>query len=221
METTKLYKLILADDHILLRDALENLINNFEEFEVIAKAADGNEVIELLEYGWQPDILLMDLNMPVMNGYETAKLLATQYPNLKIAILTMHNTEILLIRLLHAGVCGFLKKDIHPEELQIALLAIAAGEYYYSGHNTETIVSLFKKKDYNQAGFEKLILTDQEIEFLKLCTTDMTYIQIAEAMQLKPKFIDNLRQALFIKMDVVSRVGLAIYTVKNGLIRIY
>ena len=77
-ETTKPYKIILADDHILLRDALANLINNFEEFEVIAKAANGSEVIKLLKNGLQPDILLMDLNMPIIDGYETAKLLRSE-----------------------------------------------------------------------------------------------------------------------------------------------
>jgi len=212
------YKIILADDHILLRDALANLVANFEEFEVIAKAADGSEVMQLLQKGWLPDILLMDLNMPVMDGYETAKLVAAQQPHIKIAILTMYNTEMLLIRLLHAGVSGYLKKDIHPGELHNALLAIASGEYYYSGHNTLSIVSLLKKQENGMAIYEKLVLTDQEIQFLKLSSTDITYVEIASAMQLKPKFIDNLRQSLFLKLGVNSRVGLAIYAVKNGLV---
>ena len=218
MKTTTPYKIILADDHILLRDALTNLINNFEEFEVIARAANGREVIRLLEDGRQPDILLMDLNMPTMDGYEAAKLLAKQQPYLKIVILTMYDTEMLLIRLLHAGVCGFLKKDVHPQDLRHALLAIAAGEYYYSNHTNVKIVSLLRKEESGQANFEKLLLTDNEIQFLKLCATDMTYVEIAGAMELKPKFIDNLRQSLFSKLDVNSRVGLVIYAVKNGLI---
>ena len=218
METIKLYKIILADDHILLRDALANLINNFEEFEVIAKAADGSEVIELIKEGQQADILLMDLNMPKMDGYAVAKLLAKQQPHLKIAILTMYNTEMLLIRLLQAGVYGFLKKDIHPQELHDALLRIATGDYYYSNHNTAKIVSLLRKQENGQTTFEKLLLTDQEIEFLKLCATDMTYVEIAGTMQLKPRFIDHCRQTLFLKLQVNSRVGLVIYAVRNGLI---
>lgn len=218
MKTTKPYKIILADDHVLLRDALANLINDFEEFEVIGKAVDGSKVIELLQEGRCPDILLMDLNMPIMDGYETAKFLSKQQLDLKIAILTMYNTEMLLIRLLHAGVCGFLKKDIHPQELHDALLAIAAGEYYYSGHNTVKLVSLLKKQEYNRPTFEKSLMAEHEIEFLKLCATNMTYSEIAEAMQLKPKFIDHFRQSLFLKLDIKSRVGLVIYAVKNGLI---
>jgi two-component system, NarL family, invasion response regulator UvrY len=218
IKATKPYKIILADDHILLRDALANLINNFEEFEVIAKVANGSRVVELLQNGWEPDLLLMDLNMPVLDGYETAKLLAKQQPHLKIAILTMYNTEMLMIRLLHAGVYGFLKKDIHPHELHDALLAIAAGAYYYSGHNTGMIVSLLKTPDNSQTSLDKSILTENEIKFLKFCATDMTYVEIAEAMQLKPKYIDSIRQTLFIKLDAGSRVSLVIYAVKNGLI---
>ncbi len=218
METIKLYKIILADDHILLRDALANLIDNLGEFEVVAKAANGGEVIELIQKGQQADILLMDLNMPKMDGYETAKLLAKQQPHLKIAILTMYNTEILLIRLLQAGVYGFLKKDIHPHELHDALLRIAAGDYYYSNHITAKIVSLLRKQEKGQATFEKLFLTDYEIEFLKLCATDMTYLEIAGILKQKPKYIDNFRQALFLKLKVNSRVGLAIFAIKNGMI---
>src|SRR5690349_13050093 len=128
------YKLILADDHILLRDALANLINNFDEFNVVATAGNGEEVKTAIENSCHADIVLMDLNMPKMDGYETAKWMAQHFPKIKIVILTMYDSEIALIRLLQVGVNGFLKKDIHPSELKHALLTIAAGEYYYSNH---------------------------------------------------------------------------------------
>jgi two-component system invasion response regulator UvrY len=207
-------KLILADDHILLREALANLINNFDEFNVTATAGNGEEVIKALENGCQANIILMDLNMPKMDGYETAKWMAQRYPAIKIVILTMYDSEIALIRLLQAGVNGFLKKDIHPSELKNALLTIAAGEYYYSNHTTNKIASLFRK----QSGVEKAILNDNEIEFLKLASTDMTYKEIAHAMKMTPRHIDSYRDALFTKLDVKSRVGLAIYAVKNGIV---
>jgi two-component system invasion response regulator UvrY len=207
-------KLILADDHILLRDALANLINNFDEFNVIATAGNGEEVIKALENGCKANIILMDLNMPKMDGYETAKWVAQHYPKIKIVVLTMYDSEIALIRLLQAGVNGFLKKDIHPSELKNALLTIASGEYYYSNHTTNKIASLFRK----QSGVEKAILNEKEIEFLKLASTDMTYKEVAQAMNMTPRNIDSYRDALFTKLDVKSRVGLAIYAVKNGII---
>jgi two-component system, NarL family, invasion response regulator UvrY len=218
MKTISRYKLILADDHILLRDALINLINNFDEFMVIDKAADGNEVIQAIEKGCKPDIVLMDLNMPKMDGYETAKWLVKYHPEIKIVILTMYDSEIALIRLLQAGVNGFLKKDIHPAELKSALLTVAAGEYYYSNHTTVKIASLFRKKPDNQSALEKSILNDTEIGFLKLASTDMTYKEIARAMHMTPRHIDSYRDSLFTKLDVKSRVGLAIYAVKNGIV---
>lgn len=214
MKTIQRYKLILADDHILLRDALANLINNFNEFTVMATASNGKEVISAIENGCNADIVLMDLNMPKMDGYETAKWLAQHHPEIKIVILTMYDSEIALIRLLQAGVNGFLKKDIHPAELRNALLTVAAGEYYYSNHTTIKIASLFRKK----SGLEKSMLNESEIEFLKLACTDMTYKEIAQAMQMTPRHIDTYRDALFTKLDVKSRVGLAIYAIKNGIV---
>lgn len=214
MKTIKPYKLILADDHILLRDALTNLINNFDEFTVIAKAGNGEEVIQAIENGHKADMVLMDLNMPKMDGYETAKWLTQQHPEIKIVILTMYDTEIAIIRLLQAGVHGFLKKDIHPAELKDALLTVSAGEYYYSNHTTVKVVSLFR----NQATLEKSLLSETEIEFLKLASTDMTYKEIAQAMHLTPRNIENYRDALFSKLEVHSRVGMAIYAIKNGIV---
>lgn len=214
MKTIQRYKLILADDHILLRDALANLINNFNEFTVKATASNGKEVISTIENGCNPDIVLMDLNMPEMDGYETAKWMALHHPQIKIVILTMYDSEIALIRLLQAGVNGFLKKDIHPAELRNALLTVAEGEYYYSNHTTIKIASLFRK----QSGLEKSMLNEREIDFLKLASTDMTYKEIAQAMHMTPRHIDTYRDALFTKLDVKSRVGLAIYAIKNGIV---
>jgi DNA-binding NarL/FixJ family response regulator len=118
------------------------------------------------------------------------------------------------------GVCGFLKKDIHPAELKNALLNVASGEYYYSSHTTGKIASLFRKTPDKPSSLEKALLNDAEIAFLKLASTDMTYKEIAQAMKLTPRNIDAFRDSLFDKLDVKSRVGLAIYAVKNGIITI-
>jgi DNA-binding NarL/FixJ family response regulator len=218
MKSKQMHKLILADDHILLRDALASLINKFEGFTVTAVAGNGNEVIEFIKNGIGVDIVLMDLNMPGMDGYEAAKWLVKNRPDIKIVILTMYDSEIALIRLLQAGVQGFLKKDIHPVDLKNALLTIAEGDYYYSNHSTVKLASLFKKNAFNQSNLERSILNDTEIEFLKLASTEMTYKEIAKTMNLSPRLIDSYRDALFTKLDVKSRVGLVIYAVKNGIV---
>jgi DNA-binding NarL/FixJ family response regulator len=191
---------------------------NFEEFSIAGKANDGLELIQIIENGSRPDIVIIDLNMPNKDGYETAQWITKHCPEIKIVVLTMYDSEIALIRLLQAGVNGYLKKDIHPKELREALLTIASGEYYYSNHCTHKIAALFKKSFNNQMQLEKSLLTETEIEFLKFASSEMTYKEIAQAMHLTPRHIDSFRDSLFTKLDVKSRVGLAIYAVKNGIV---
>jgi DNA-binding NarL/FixJ family response regulator len=218
MKTKEIFKLILADDHILLRDALAKLIDAFEEFQVIMVAGNGNEVKQFFEKGNNADIILMDLNMPETDGYETAKWLAKNRPEIKILILTMYQSDIALIRLLQAGIHGYLKKDIHPNELKEALLTVAGGDYFYSGHSHEKLVSHFLKNFINRHYFEKATFTNEEIEFIKLAATEITYKDIAQTMKLSPRQIDNFRDNLFFKLKVKTRVGLTIFAIKNGIV---
>ena len=212
------YDLILADDHVLLRDALASLVDNFDEFRVIGVAGNGEELVRSIENGQRPDLVLLDLNMPVLDGYETGKWLQKYHPEIKILVLTMYDSEIALIRLLQAGVRGFLKKDIHPMELKNALLAVADNGYYYSHKATGRLASFFQRTHSTQTPIDKALLNEIEIEFLKLAATDFTYKEIAETMKLTPRAVDGYRDGLFEKLDVKSRVGLAIYAVKNGIV---
>jgi two-component system invasion response regulator UvrY len=218
MKPNKTYKVTLADDHVLLRDALATLIDSFKETKVIAVASNGKELLESIGKGQLPNIVVLDLNMPVMDGYETAQWLQQNHPGIRILILTMYDSEIALIRLLQMGVRGFLKKDIHPNELRNALLAVAEDGYYYSHNTTGKLANFFQKNHNSNSSFEKALLTKVDIEFLKLASTDMTYKEIANAMNITPRAIDGYRDGLFDKLDVKSRVGLAIYAVKNGIV---
>ena len=207
----------MADDHILLRDALASLINSFPEFEVIAVASDGREVLQQLEKGKNPRLIILDLNMPGLDGYETAKIIAEKYPQLKVLILTMYDSELLLIRLLQVGIKGFLKKDIHPYELKKALIQVAEDHYYYSFTSLDKLTHLIKKSE-NSDNRKQSMLSEPEIKFLQLSSTEMTYKEIANLMNMTPKKIDHLRDNLFEKLEIKSRVGLAIYAIRNGLI---
>jgi len=215
-QQTDKIKLILADDHILLRDALASLINSFGEFEVIGSASNGNEVLELLESGIVPQLVILDLNMPELDGYDTAKAITEKFPDIKILILTMFDSELVLIRLLQVGIKGFLKKDIHPFELRKALLQVIDDQYYYSFTSMDKLTHLVRKNDINEK--KSNALNEREIEFLRLSSTDLTYKEIANTMNMSPRKIDHLRDMLFEKLEVRSRVGLAIYAIKNGLI---
>src|SRR5882757_7105251 len=211
-------KIAMVDDHTLLRDALATVIDSFENCKVVLLAAQGKELLEKLQPDNLPDLVILDLNMPGMDGYETARHLRINYPGIYVLVLTMYDSEITLLRLLQAGARGFLKKDIHPGELNMAIHSVMATGYFYSYNSAGKLVNLFKKDKSNNNHADRLTLSENELTFLKLASTDMTYKEIATVMKISPRTIDNYRDALFVKLNVKSRVGLAIYAIKSGVV---
>ena len=211
-------KVALADDHILLRNALAALIDSFDDCRVINQSGNGKELISAISGGVVPDVVILDLNMPEMDGFETAALLSKKFPNVHVLMLTMYDSELSLIRLLQSGVKGFLKKDIHPSELKFAIQTVVKSGYYYSNHTTGKLVSLFRNNAEGSLRLQNAMLSEQEISFLKLACSDLTYKEIAQKMGLNPRSIDTLRDHLFIKLDVKSRVGLAMVAIRNGVV---
>jgi DNA-binding NarL/FixJ family response regulator len=221
MEKKKdIIKVALADDHVLLRNALAALINGFDECNVINQSRTGKEMINAVKDGIIPDVVLLDLNMPEMDGLETAKWLQQNYPDIHILMLTMYDSELSLIRLLQSGVRGFLKKDIHPSELKFAILSVKQSGFYYSNHTTGKLVNLFRNNKEGSLNLQNSMLSEQELSFLKLACSDLTYKEIAQKMSLNPRSIDTLRDHLFIKLDVKSRVGLAMVAIRNGIVTV-
>lgn len=215
-----LIKIALADDHVLLRNALAKLVDSFEECTVINQSGNGQELADAILKGVVPDVAILDLNMPKMGGLETAKWLQKNRPQVHILMLTMYDSELSLIRLLQAGVKGFLKKDINPSELKFAIVSVMQSGFYYSNNTTGKLVNLFRKNKEGNMKLQNVILTEQEIDFLKFACSDMTYKEIAQKMSLNPRSIDTLRDHLFVKLDVKSRVGLAMVAIKNGIVTI-
>jgi len=211
-------KVALADDHILLRNALASLINGFENCQVILEVSNGRELLTKINQHQLPHVLLLDLNMPQMDGFETAVWLTDNFPSVHILMLTMYDSEQALIRLLQAGVKGFLKKDIHPVELKFAIQSVVHSGYYYSQQTSGKLANLFRSKNGNTMALEKAMLTVQETIFLKLTSSEMTYKEIALEMKLNPRAVDALRDHLFQKLDIKSRVGLAMYAIRQGLV---
>ena len=207
----------LVDDHKLLRSALASMINSFGEYEVVLEANNGIELLEKLKLN-QPSILLLDFNMPEMNGLEAAIELKERYPNINILMLTMFDTELMLIKLLQAGVKGFMKKDVHSNDLKHALDSIVRDGYYYSSYTSSRLAGFFRNSDTTPI-WDK-ILSEQVINLMKLSSTELTYKEIAIQMGLNPRTIDSIRDGLFEKLDVKSRVGLAMYAIKHGLVTI-
>lgn len=215
----ELIKVAMADDHILLRNALASLINNSGDCSVVFECSNGNELISKVKTGTHPDVVILDLNMPEMDGHQTALYLQKNYPEIKILMLTMYDSELALIRLLKAGVKGFMKKDIHPTELMHAIQSVHTHGYYYSAQTSSKLASLFRDETTSQS-IDKILLSEIELEFLKHVCSELTYKEIAVELKMNPRAIDGMRDNLFTKLDVKSRVGLAMYAIKNGIVAV-
>ena len=210
-------KVAMADDHLLLRNALAVLIDGFGDCKVIYDSGTGKGLTEKIIAGPVPDVVILDLSMPDMDGFETAEWMQKHFPQIHVLMLTMYDSELSLIRLLQIGVKGFLKKDIHPDELKFAIHSVTQSGYYYSNHTTGKLVNLFRNKADGFNKIQKAMLADDEIQFLRFVCSDLTYKEIAQKMQLNPRSIDTLRDQLFVKLDVKSRVGLAMVAIRHGI----
>jgi two-component system, NarL family, invasion response regulator UvrY len=212
-------RVAIADDHVLLRNALAALINNSGQCKVIFETSNGKELIQKINEEQIPEVVILDLNMPEMDGYQTAAYLQDKYPDVKVLMLTMYDSELILIRLLKAGVRGFMKKDIHPSELLFAVQSVHENGFYYSAQTSSKLAGLFRDKDENPI-LNRIMMSETEIEFLKLSCTEMTYKEIAAAMKINPRAIDGLRDTLFTRLEIKSRVGLAMYAIKHGIVAV-
>jgi DNA-binding NarL/FixJ family response regulator len=214
----ELVKVALADDHILLRNALATLIDQSGNCKVILQASNGRELSKLINRENLPDVIILDMNMPEMDGRETAIWLQANFPEIRILMLTMYDSELALIRLLQSGVKGFMKKDIHPTELLHAIQSVMDNGYYYSAHTSSKLAGLFREGIDKSTPLQKIILDEEEVKFLRLVCSEMTYKEIASEMNMNPRSIDGMRDMLFNRLDVKSRMGLAMYAIRHGLV---
>jgi len=210
-------KIGLVDDHIMIRDALASAIKSFDEFDVSLLAENGKDFISKLNNTNIPEILILDLNMPVMDGHETIYWLLKNHPEIKILVLSMYDADS-LIHLIKNGVRGFVKKEANPSELRHAIQSVLTTGTYCSTSVTSRLFSLMKDLGTKNSFWGTIILNECEIAFLKLVATELTYKEIAQKMKVSPRTVDNYRDALFLKLNVKSRVGLAVYAIKSGIV---
>lgn len=206
-------KIAVADDHTILRKGVIELINAFGDFEVILDATNGRELItKIQQSAVLPDVCLIDINMPVLNGYETAEELRKTWPALKILALSMYNAEYTIIRMLASGANGYILKEADPIALREALIGVYENEYYYSEQLSGKMVhTLLEGKKL------KMHITEKELQFLKHCCSELNYKEIAEKMFLSPRTVEGYRDALFEKLNIKTRTGLVIFALEMGL----
>jgi two-component system invasion response regulator UvrY len=211
----------LIDDHKLFREGLAELISGFSGYKVILEADNGKHFIEKLNRKEPPDLAILDINMPEMDGYETGYWLKENIPEVKILVLSMFDNENAIIRMMRLGVKGYILKDIRKTELKTALDSLTSKGYYYSDLVTGKLIHTIRKIDDERESTpvkDILSLTQREMEFLKLACSEMTYREIADKMCLSVHTIDGYRDSLFEKLHVKSRTGIVMFAVKNGIV---
>ena len=190
-------RIALVDDHVILRKSLAILIELLQDFEIVLEAGNGQELINELKTKPIPDIVLLDITMPVMDGVETAWWLKQHHPDVKVLALSMIKNDFIIIRMLKNGARGYILKDCEPGELKAALHQVHEKGYYYN----ELIQPKMRSKD-GQEEEPRIMLSEPELTFLRWACTEKSHKQIAEEMRLSPRTVDGYRDALFKKLNV-------------------
>lgn len=202
----------IVDDHQLFLKSLALMLDSFPGFDVTVEAVDGAELMSrIATLARVPDIILIDVSMPGIDGVETAAWLTAHYPQIKLAALSTDDAHNTIVSMIRAGCCSYLVKNTHPTDFEKALLEICS-KGYYNGD-----VFNFNVSRYHDA--EKDVpITPKELLFLPYVCTDLTYKEIADRMGLSERTIDGYRESLFLKFNVRSRTGLAMVAVRRKLV---
>lgn len=210
------HTIAIVDDHILIAKAITGVIDSYPNYEVLYEVEHGKALIEKFRVAKNiPDVVLLDISMPVMDGFETAEWIRKNHPGVLVLALSMQNDDLSLIKMIKAGAKGYLLKNIHPAEFKTALdELVAKGHYYPEWAASKIIASLSSDDSKTTTG---ITFTEREHEFLKYSCTEMTYKEIAEKMFCSNRTVEGYRDALFDKLGLKTRVGLAVYAIKSGM----
>ena len=215
------HSIVIVDDHILIAKALGSIMSNFEDFTVLYECGNGKELQNKFRYKNNiPKIVLLDISMPIMDGFETSKWLLENHPSVLVLALSMQDDEESLIKMIKNGSKGYLLKNVAPTELDTALKTIVNNGYYFPNWASNIVFSNMLEKQEEvvlEDTIEIFELNDREKEFLCLCTTEMSYKEMGELMNCSPRTIETYRNNLCDKLKVKTRVGLVVYALKSGI----
>lgn len=211
-------KVFIADDHVMLREGIKKVINSDSDFDIVGETGDGSEAVEMVgKLG--PDVVLMDISMPSLNGIEATRRIKRDHPKIKVLALTMHDNEEYLSQMLQAGASGYILKKAAVEELQNAIYAVNRGEsYLYPSAAKHLIGSFLKRVETGGKSASVDGLTGREQEILILIAEGRTNKQIASHLQLSVKTIEAHRANIFSKLGINDRVEAVRYAIRRGLI---
>jgi DNA-binding NarL/FixJ family response regulator len=211
--------IVIVDDHLLIAKAISSIIENFAAFKVLYECESGEQLQQRMQQRDNvPDIILLDISMPGMDGFEVAAWLKQYHPQVLVMALTMQSDDESLIKMIKSGAKGYLQKNVHPAELEKALNALVQKRFYYPDWATSRV--LYTIANGTEEEKPAVQLTQREKEFLGYACTELTYKEIGEKMFCSPRTVESYRDALFEKLNVKTRVALALYAVKIGLHKI-
>ena len=212
METEKI-SIAIVDDHTLFRNGVAALMSEFGELQVVFEAESGVQLQQMLTKHPLPQVILMDINMPGMDGYQATKWVKEKYPRVRVLALSMFEDDKAVIRMIQCGAGGYVLKESKPRELLEAIKTInEKGVYINEMVSGKLIRSVSGKENLPE-------LTKKEIDFLRLCCSELTYKEMADIMFISPRTIDNYREALFQKLNIKSRTGLVLYAIQHEIFK--
>jgi len=211
---TEQISIAIVDDHTLFRNGVNALMSEFEELHVVFEADNGKMMQQMLSRHTLPQVILMDINMPEMDGYATTTWLKDNHPSIKVLALSMFEDDKAVINMIRCGASGYLLKESKPKELLEAIMTVVAKGVYINELVSGKLIRTMSGADVSSE------LTAKEIEFLKLSCSELTYKEIAEKMFVSPRTVDNYRESLFAKLNLKSRTGLVLYAIQNEIFKI-
>lgn len=222
----KLIRVLLADDHTLVRSGIRALLQDIPQVQVIAEAEDGRQALHLVA-NYHPDIVLMDIAMSGLNGLEATERIAREYPHVRVIILSMHTNEEYVLQALRSGAAGYLLKDAGLAELELAIQAVANGETYLSPPISKHVISEYVRRvgleigaqsSGEQPALERL--TSRQREILQLIAEGHTTQEIAHILNIGVKTVETHRMQLMDRLDIHDIAGLVRFAIRVGLVRL-
>lgn len=210
-------RIVLADDHALVRQGLRALLSAVPEFEVVGEAGNGREALRLIR-SQAPQVVLMDVAMPELNGLDATAHALRENPQLKVIIVSMHATEAYVIEALRAGAVGYLLKNADAEELERAIRAVARGERYLAPSVSQHVIDRFLRVDGGDQGGGEPTLSARQREVLQLIAEGRSTREIAERLNLSVKTVETHRAQLMQRLEIFEVAGLTRYALRIGLI---
>lgn len=209
----------LADDHTLVRDGLKKIIDEHELFQVVGEAGDGQETITKVEEN-PPDILLLDISMPIFTGFQVIERLKNYLPEMKVIALTLHNNESYVASFLKAGIHGYLLKTAPAREVLLAMEAVYQGGYYLDPNISSFLINYYLEHTLSSQNNEWDGLTTRELEVLKLIAEGYKNQHIADLLNVSVKTIESHRCNIMDKLDMHDRIDLVKYAIRRGIIQV-